>query len=237
MCPKCEREQEAVKKKQDKAFELQQKREAEQKEHLRKLAQLDEKIDQKRQEVIDEQERRARELAIEQKKQDLVDAAMAAMAAKAAGRAQVPPPQQPTASSSPQAFPDQQSSHPPSSASRGPSPNKSASIPTATHHPAASTPNTAQPNAAQPNTAQPNVAQPNAASRKSGPDWVVAPSPSEKEWKRQKDFENASNKALDKLMDMTGLENVKEQVLKIKVFLSDEQLLDEIAECVSVGQN
>jgi replication-associated recombination protein RarA len=42
------------------------------------------------------------------------------------------------------------------------------------------------------------------------------PSTSEAEWDRQKRTENASNEAIDDLMKMTGLEEVKAQVLKIK---------------------
>lgn len=41
-------------------------------------------------------------------------------------------------------------------------------------------------------------------------------SPSKKEWQRQKDQENAHNPAIDKIMEMIGLEKVKAQVLKIK---------------------
>lgn len=41
-------------------------------------------------------------------------------------------------------------------------------------------------------------------------------SASKTEWQRQKDQENASNPAIDKIMDMIGLEDVKSQVLKIK---------------------
>ncbi|KAL2044224.1 hypothetical protein N7G274_002929 [Stereocaulon virgatum] len=41
-------------------------------------------------------------------------------------------------------------------------------------------------------------------------------SPSESEWDRQKRVDNASNGAIDSLMKMTGLEEVKAQVLKIK---------------------
>lgn len=41
-------------------------------------------------------------------------------------------------------------------------------------------------------------------------------SPSKKEWQRQKDQENAQNPAIDKIMEMIGLEEVKVQVLKIK---------------------
>jgi hypothetical protein len=41
-------------------------------------------------------------------------------------------------------------------------------------------------------------------------------SPAEKEWKRQKEQENASNDAIDSLMAMTGLQEVKDQFLRIK---------------------
>lgn len=39
---------------------------------------------------------------------------------------------------------------------------------------------------------------------------------SKTEWQRQKDQENAHNPAIDKIMEMIGLEDVKAQVLKIK---------------------
>ncbi|RDL34326.1 NFX1-type zinc finger-containing protein 1 [Venustampulla echinocandica] len=41
-------------------------------------------------------------------------------------------------------------------------------------------------------------------------------SPSKTEWQRQKDQENAVNPAIDQIMEMTGLEQVKSQVLRIK---------------------
>ena len=41
-------------------------------------------------------------------------------------------------------------------------------------------------------------------------------SPSKTEWQRQKDQENAYNPAIDKIMEMIGLEDAKAQVLRIK---------------------
>ncbi|KAK4981137.1 hypothetical protein LTR28_004189 [Elasticomyces elasticus] len=41
-------------------------------------------------------------------------------------------------------------------------------------------------------------------------------SPSQTEWQRQKDQENVHNPAIDKIMEMIGLEDVKAQVLRIK---------------------
>lgn len=46
--------------------------------------------------------------------------------------------------------------------------------------------------------------------------WKAPESPARDEWKYQKKYEGASNKALDQLMDMIGLENVKEEFLAIK---------------------
>jgi len=56
------------------------------------------------------------------------------------------------------------------------------------------------------------------AAEHSDPQSEVEPSksPSEVEWDRQKRMENVSNDAIDSLMEMTGLEEVKAQVLKIK---------------------
>ena len=48
-------------------------------------------------------------------------------------------------------------------------------------------------------------------------------SPSEIEWTRQKHIEGASSKPIDELMAMTGLEKVKEQVLKIKAKVETAQ--------------
>ena len=51
------------------------------------------------------------------------------------------------------------------------------------------------------------------ASTKEG---IPADSPSKLEWERQKSIEKASNAAIDSLMDMVGLEDVKRQILTIK---------------------
>jgi len=42
------------------------------------------------------------------------------------------------------------------------------------------------------------------------------PSPSKTDWERQKQVEGASNPALDAIMDLTGLESVKKQILAFK---------------------
>ena len=44
----------------------------------------------------------------------------------------------------------------------------------------------------------------------------LKPSPSEQEWRRLKNVEGMTCSAIDAVMDMTGLEAIKEQVLKVK---------------------
>ena len=51
----------------------------------------------------------------------------------------------------------------------------------------------------------------------------LPPSASEQEWQRQKDMEGANNPHIDALMEMTGLEEVKEQVLRIKAKIDVSQ--------------
>ena len=41
-------------------------------------------------------------------------------------------------------------------------------------------------------------------------------SPSKEEWQRQKHLDGARNEFIDSIMDMIGLEDVKEQILRIK---------------------
>jgi hypothetical protein len=53
-------------------------------------------------------------------------------------------------------------------------------------------------------------------SKEDGKTQPEAQSPSEVEWERQKRVENASNDAIDAIMKLTGLEQVKEKILDIK---------------------
>ncbi|KAM6493098.1 P-loop containing nucleoside triphosphate hydrolase protein [Amanita muscaria] len=47
-------------------------------------------------------------------------------------------------------------------------------------------------------------------------EWKLKPSDSEAQWKRQKDLEGARDDAIDAIMQLTGLESVKTQLLRIK---------------------
>lgn len=72
---------------------------------------------------------------------------------------------------------------------------------------------------AMPKESQTNLSKSTGLSAKSNPS-IDAPdhhrSLSEQEWERQKLVENADNSAIDSVMEMTGLEDVKAQILRIK---------------------
>lgn len=60
------------------------------------------------------------------------------------------------------------------------------------------------------------VLAPELAEPKTHEDRAKRESPAKEEWESQKKMENASNDAIDSVMDMVGLEEVKLQILKIK---------------------
>ena len=74
-CVKCERQAKLAEEKQQREFALQQKRDADQREHARKLAEIDEKTDLKMQASRDAQLAKERENAIIQRERDLEEAA------------------------------------------------------------------------------------------------------------------------------------------------------------------
>lgn len=72
-----------------------------------------------------------------------------------------------------------------------------------------------QATSSQPNNEQP-VQAPELAEPKTREGWARRESPAKEEWERQKKTENASNDAIDSVMEMVGLNEVKLQILKIK---------------------
>ena len=72
----------------------------------------------------------------------------------------------------------------------------------------------------QATSAQPNsdklVQAPKLAEPKTRERWARRESPAKEEWEGQKKTENASNDAIDSVMEMVGLDEVKLQILKIK---------------------
>ncbi|KAI0067131.1 P-loop containing nucleoside triphosphate hydrolase protein [Artomyces pyxidatus] len=187
-CPKCEKEVKAAEKRQKEAFELQQRRDAEQLEHAKKLAELDEQIEAERQAQKDADLVQERVNALRQKKLDLE-----AARAQTLRKASAPPPQAPVPSPSTQApSPPRHPASPPPATPSGPS----VSSPSAKVSP--------------PTVAMSGQVDPPALAKPS------EPSPSQSEWQRQKDMEGAQNPHIDSIMEMVGLEQVKAQVLAIK---------------------
>ncbi|GJF00004.1 P-loop containing nucleoside triphosphate hydrolase protein [Phanerochaete sordida] len=198
-CAKCEKAAESAAKKKQKEFEKQQARDAELREHAKRIAKLDEEIEAEQDAQKEHELARDRANAILQKQKDLADAK--ARTAKKAAAAQ-----------------NQPQSAPPPPQNAPPPPPRSA--PSAT--PAAAPDSSAAPSQYAP--ADPSSQDADRTRRPSTPPLStyddtpppLPPSKSEQEWQRQKDIEGADNASIDAIMAMTGLEKVKEQVLKIK---------------------
>lgn len=188
-CKKCDRDTKIQEEKRKKEFALQQKRDADQLEHARKMAELDAKIAAEAQIVRDAQLDEERKSAILQKEKDLE--AAVSLAARAS-----------SASSTSHAATDTSSSTT-SLETTNPTTQAKPTVPR-NQHPKRS-------------TMQPAGQLPIKSSQ------PAPSSPSREEWKRQKDVDGASNDAIDAIMDMIGLEEVKQQVLKIKAKIEMNQ--------------
>lgn len=236
-CVKCQKSAELADKKKQKDFEKQQKRDDEQREHAKRITKLDEEIEAEREAQKDQELARQRANALLQKQKDLADA-KARTARRSAARNQPPAPgpsSLPPSTPAPSVPP---SSNPPASAPIASAPPASDLPP---DDPPPYAPYEPLSDIVQPSTStsapldvksQPPVppsppATPSSqqsASRPATPPLPttdntpppLAPSKSEQEWQRQKDIEGADNPSIDAIMEMTGLEEVKAQVLRIK---------------------
>ncbi|KZV71056.1 P-loop containing nucleoside triphosphate hydrolase protein [Peniophora sp. CONT] len=198
-CRPCERAAEIAEAKRKKAFEAEQKREAEKREYARKLAEIDAEIEAEREEQLEAERRRQRDATLRQREHDR-DALLA--------RAKKPIPTRSTVPSSPA---------PPSSDPTSSTSTTSTSTPSPldSHTPPATVPS------APPPPAEADSVLTDEPSAVSPPAPVL--SLSEQEWQRQKDVEGADNPSIDAIMDMTGLEDVKSQVLRIKAKIDTSQ--------------
>ncbi|KDQ11900.1 hypothetical protein BOTBODRAFT_189574 [Botryobasidium botryosum FD-172 SS1] len=182
-CTKCDRDTKLAEQKRQRDFDLQEKRDAEQLAHAKRLAELDEKIASERQAIRDAQLAKERNAAVQQKEKDLQDAIdMAAQASTTSRASETPSPPQTT-----NAAPDVKSS-PPQQATKAGVPARSepkAPIGSTTRRPA-------------------KISQP------------APKSPSQLEWERMKTVDGESNDAIDAIMELVGLEEVKVQVLRVK---------------------
>ncbi|KAK2464129.1 hypothetical protein APHAL10511_003877, partial [Amanita phalloides] len=203
ICSLCEKESRLVEKQKKEEMERKKKVEQERKDHELEMARIERQIQQERQKILDAQLAEEREKARTQKENDLAE--MRKMGAKARQM------QTSTATSTPTSTPDPLGSG--SFFSRFISPLIS---------PQSSSPIQGAPQPNSPSSSSSGVtnkAQPLPLSNTSStlPDaWRLPHSESEALWKRQKAIEGARNDGIDGIMDMTGLESVKEQLLRIK---------------------
>ena len=203
-CNKCQKAAELADKKKQKDFEKQQKRDEVLREHAKRIAELDAEIEAEQEHQKDRELARQRADAIAQKQKDLAEA-KARAARKTAPATKPPPPAQapvpvpPTQLGSP--------AEPPSS----PGPAQVAA-PLSSSKPQSQSPAQSAPRSPTPRLSTENNDPP-----------PLPLSKSEQEWQRQKDIEGADNEHIDAIMAMTGLEKVKEQVLRIKAKIDTSQ--------------
>jgi hypothetical protein len=183
-CSKCEKDAKEAEKRRREQFKLQEKRDREDREHARALAQIDAEIASQREIIRDAQLAEERRQAILQKQQDLQDAIAFA--------------------------------------------KNATSVPTSPPHPSSAISNAyaieanvdsgssalmADENDSKPQTV---VLRGTPIHVHKDPQQASATSSARADWERQKAIEGASSDAIDAIMEMTGLEKVKSQVLDIK---------------------
>jgi hypothetical protein len=192
-CSKCEREAKLAEEKRQKEFALQQKRDAAQLAYAQKLAAIDAQIAEKKREEQERREEAQRSLVIKQKEKDLED--IKARVARGATRtAELP---NLSSGTTPQAV---SVAHP---------------LPTSLAQSSVRSPAvTTSPSEGELGFGQTPVENPQ--SHGHSETLEIPASPARDEWQRQKDLEGADNEAIDAIMSMIGLEEVKRQVLDIK---------------------
>jgi len=186
-CGKCERERELAEKKQREEFELQMKRDAEEQAYARQMAELDAQLAREREQARVAREAEERKRALEQKRLDV-------QAARSQAYSTVIP-----------SF----------TASTIPPPTRSNSIiqsissylpPWIAGTPPSTPTSTSQPNSS--GKALPALPAPKLM--------VPKPSAARDEWQYQKSVNGVRIPAIDAIMSMIGLEDVKKQVLSIR---------------------
>jgi len=197
-CGKCDRERELAERKQQEQFALQAKRDAEEQAHVRQIAELEAQVVREREKARAAREVEERKRALEQKRLDL-------QAAQAEAHYAVlptpsvplkptlsPPPVPPKPTAPPptqgNSMPHSISNYLPSWAGLASPPDPTSSI---------------QPNSSGKTPPTPKV-------------MVQKPSAARDEWQYQKSINGVQNPAIDAIMAMIGLEDVKKQVLSIK---------------------
>ncbi|EJD38161.1 P-loop containing nucleoside triphosphate hydrolase protein [Auricularia subglabra TFB-10046 SS5] len=191
VCAKCEKKKKEAEAKLRRDVELQQKREVDQRRHDAEMAKLEEQQEEQRALIRDAQLATERRAAVAQKRRDLETTKDSA--ARYAAR-----PPTPTPTSTPPPPP------PPSLPHNSPQPSPpSAGVLSAVRSGLSAVRNTLIPSATAPSTSDSNGRP-------------ALHSPSRDEWERLKAVDVQKNDALDELMALTGLEEVKAKALEIK---------------------
>ncbi|EPS44029.1 hypothetical protein H072_1969 [Dactylellina haptotyla CBS 200.50] len=185
-CRKCEAEDREKERKQQRDHKLDQERLAKQVAYARKLAEIEDEIDHQNRLLREKRDDRDRENGISQKQQDLASLKTQVKRFSESGNAGAP------------TLPKQ--SGPPSSG------RATSSITTV------KTPPASQTNLTGPQPSQTSMKEPE--NNEDHGEWEI--NESKVDWEWQKEFEGAENEALDSLMDMIGLESVKQEFLGIK---------------------
>jgi hypothetical protein len=200
-CFKCDREAKMAAKRQQQEFERQERQDREQRRHAEQLAEIEAEITRQRETTRALQVERERANALEQKKQDAREAADFARRAATA------------TSSAPLSGATQASKTSFTSTPSHPISSEGSSASSADSTPARTAP-VSEPVQVQATTAaKPKPTQPDTELR----------SLAREEWERQKTLNGETNEAIDKIMDMTGLEKVKQTVLDIKTTVETSQ--------------
>ncbi|KAF8806261.1 P-loop containing nucleoside triphosphate hydrolase protein [Phlegmacium glaucopus] len=212
-CAKCEREAKLAKERQEQDLDAQKRRDAEQRAHLARLDALNAEITKEQQAREDERLGQERSRAIKQKEDDLA-ALIASRAEPTVPAPSVPTPSVPAAQASTLSTLQRMLSGSEIIASVSGMLSRSTGGPDVQTTPD-NAPSISPLPPVKTETTNQNPST-NVTTTSPRPFPKLAESPSKKEWLRQKNMEGASNPSIDAIMDMTGLEEVKEKVLNIK---------------------
>ncbi|KAK0214970.1 P-loop containing nucleoside triphosphate hydrolase protein [Armillaria fumosa] len=198
-CKKCERDDEAAEAQRQKDFERQKKQDEEEAEHLRQIKEFEDKLAEQQQLLRDTQIKETRKNEIRQKMQDLEDAAE--LTRNAASKPSSTTPLDSTPGPSIVAATDKSTTTPLASTSSAP---------------AQGTNDSSRPNKRSKKVTQSVISSKDRHGVATSNPLVGGQSNAEVDWQYEKAYEGASNQAIDAIMDMVGLEAVKEQILSIK---------------------
>ncbi|KAK0188469.1 P-loop containing nucleoside triphosphate hydrolase protein [Armillaria mellea] len=198
-CKKCERDTKVAEAKRQKDFERQKKQDEEEAEHLRQIKEFEDKLVEQQQLLRDAQIKEARKNEIRQKIRDLQNTAE--LVRNAASK--------PSSTTSLDSTPG----HSVVSAT-----DKSATTPLASSSsaPAQGTSDSSRPSKGSEKVTQSVTSSKHRHGVATSISSVGGQSNAEADWQYQKAYEGASNQAIDAIMDMVGLEAVKEELLSIK---------------------